>query len=735
MLQNKTAQFIKTPLCLALMSLNFQAVAASEDKLALANKVEITAERLSDTKPVQGYQAKKSVSATKTETPLSDVPQSVTVVTQEQMRDSAVQSIADAVRYVPGLTASQGEGNRDAINFRGNGVTTGDFYLDGVRDDIQTYRDLYNIDRLEVLKGPNGMIFGRGAAGGAINRVSKEAGWDAVRELQLSYAGYNQKRASIDVGQGLSDSVAFRLNAVDEQSDSYRHGVSLHRYGVNPTFTFAPDEKTKITLGVEYFNDKRTGDRGIPSIGDGTNNRPYRISDYAKFYGSADLSHNQTETYAGNALIEHAFSDAFTLRNRTRYADYDKYYQNVYAAGSVNNERVALGAYYDATQRQNFINQTDAIFKFNTVGIQHEFLAGVEIVKQNTDAQHLLTSLNVKNDKYSDNLYVSNSALTVDVNHPTLTGGLNFNIPNRKIQSDVSVLGVYLQDQIKLNDYVTTVLGIRQDRFNNDFERTDWKTTNPVGEEFQSDKTQFLTSPRAGLIIKPSANVSLYGAYSLSYVPRSGDQLVSLASGLDSLKPEKFTNHELGIKVDITPEFNLTLATYLLKRQNVLADSNKPSEAILLDGQQTRGIELGVAGKATERWSVFGGYAYQDAEILSQQITSSGKVLKGSDVSQTPKHSFSLWNRYDFNPEWGVGLGVIARSSMYASTPTETASTLLAGYARVDAAVFWQPEKNTQVRLNIENLTNRDYAISAHNNNNIMPGSPINARLSLIYQF
>jgi len=733
--KNPLPSFIKTPLCLALIGIHVQASAASTDMLALATKVEIKAQKLSDTKPVQGYQAKKSVSATKTETPLLEVPQSVTVVTQEQMRDSAVQSITDAVRYVPGVTASQGEGNRDAINFRGNGVTTGDFYLDGLRDDIQTYRDLYNIDRLEILKGPNGMIFGRGAAGGAINRVSKEAGWDAVRELQLSYAGYNQKRASIDVGQGLSDSVAFRLNAVDEQSDSYRRGVSLHRYGVNPTFTFAPDEKTKITLGLEYFNDKRTSDRGIPSIGDGLNNRPYRISDYAKFYGSADLSHNQTETYAANALIEHEFNDTFKLRNRTRYADYDKYYQNVYAAGSVLNQQVALGAYYDATQRQNFINQTDAIFKFNTAGISHEFLAGVEIVKQQTDAQHLLTNQNLNAGKYSDNLYQGGSQLTVDVNQPTLTGHLNFNIPNRKIQSDVSVLGLYLQDQVKLNDYVTAVLGIRQDRFNNDFERTDWKTTNPIGVDFSSDKTQFLTSPRAGLIIKPSDNLALYGSYSLSYVPRSGDQLVSLAKGLDSLKPEKFTNHELGIKWDITPELNVTLATYLLKRQNVLADSNKPSESILLDGQQTRGVELGIAGKATERWRVFGGYAYQDAEILAQQITSSGTVLKGSDVSQTPKHSFSLWNRYDFNPEWGVGLGVIARSSMYASTPTNQFSTLLAGYTRVDAAVFWKPEKNTQVQLNIENLTNRDYAMSAHNNNNIMPGSPINARLSLIYQF
>jgi catecholate siderophore receptor len=239
-------------LTFAVLSASFAQTNAEDLKVAALNinRVEVAAKRISDTKPVKGYQATKSSTATKTDTPLMDVPQSVSVITQEQINDQSVQSMSDAVRYVPGVTASQGEGNRDALNFRGSGVTTGDFYLDGIRDDVQTYRDFYNTDRIEVLKGPNGMIFGRGASGGAINRVSKEAGWDPVREIKLSYGAYNQKRTSIDIGNGINDLAAFRLNAVYEESDSYRSGLNLKRYGVNPTFTITPTDNTKITFGA-----------------------------------------------------------------------------------------------------------------------------------------------------------------------------------------------------------------------------------------------------------------------------------------------------------------------------------------------------------------------------------------------------------------------------------------------------------------------------------------------------
>jgi len=212
-----------------------------------------------------GYQVAAVSSATKTLTPLRDVPQSITVIPQELMKDQMMMSIGDVVRYVPGITAIQGENNRDQLVIRGNS-TSADFFLDGVRDDVQYYRDLYNLDRVEALKGPNAMMFGRGGGGGVVNRVTKEAGSTPIREITLLGGSFGNKRFTADLDQPLSDKVALRLNAMYENSDSFRKFVNLERHGINPTLTIAPAKRTKITLAYENFRDDRVADRGIPSF-------------------------------------------------------------------------------------------------------------------------------------------------------------------------------------------------------------------------------------------------------------------------------------------------------------------------------------------------------------------------------------------------------------------------------------------------------------------------------------
>ncbi|MDP1680132.1 MAG: TonB-dependent receptor plug domain-containing protein, partial [Candidatus Nitrotoga sp.] len=246
-----------------------------------------------------GYVIAKTTTATKTNTLLRDVPQSVSVVTQDIIKDQAVQSMAETVRYVPGMGISQGEGNRDALVFRGN-RSTGDFFVDGIRDDVQYYRDLYNIERVEVLKGPNGMIFGRGGSGGVINRVAKEADWNPIRELTAQAGSFNTKRVALDVGQGINEVAAVRLNAMYENSGSFRDGVDLKRYGVNPTVTIMPTDNTKVVLNAEYFKDERTADRGIPSF----QGRPLNTN-VSTFFGDPNRSPADSELKAVNALIEH----------------------------------------------------------------------------------------------------------------------------------------------------------------------------------------------------------------------------------------------------------------------------------------------------------------------------------------------------------------------------------------------------------------------------------------------
>lgn len=662
------------------------------------------------TGPTDGYMATKSFSATRTDTPLRDVPQSITVMTQDMIQDQTMQSITDVVRYVPGVVPSQGEGNRDAVIFRGNN-TTGDFYVDGLRDDVQYFRDLYNIDRVEVLKGSNGMIFGRGGAGGVINRVTKEAGWTPVREIAAQYGSFSHKRIAVDLDQPINDVAAVRLNAMYEHSNSFRNGVDLERGGVNPTFTFKPTARTKVVFSGEYFFDRRTADRGIPSFG----GRP-ADTHRSTFFGNAANSPTHVDAWSLNSLIEHTFDNEVKIRNRTRYASYDKFYQNIYANGVATAEdatgTVAISAYNDATQRENLFNQTDLLFKLNTWGVEHEFMTGVEYGRQISD--------NFRNTGFFNN---SSKSVNVPFFNPIAFAPVTFrqDTGNADNHGVVEVVGVYVQDQITLLPQVKAVLGLRYDNFDVNF------VNNRNGQRFHTNDG--LLSPRVGLIYKPIEPVSIYGNYSLAYVPRAGDQLNSLSLSNAALKPEQFMNLELGAKWDIRPDLALTAALYQLERSNVIAPvPNDPARSMLVDGQRARGAEVGLMGRITPQWSVMGGYAYTDAEI-TRAITG---ARAGAVVAQVPKHTVSMWNRYDFTPFLGLGLGVIHRSSMYAALDN---TVLLPGFTRMDAAMFVRLNKVIRVQANIENLANIDYIASAHNNNNILPGAPRIYRLTAVANF
>jgi len=329
--------------------------------------------------PPPGYEVQSIRSATRTLTPLRDVPQSVTVATAQLIKDQLMTSMADVVRYLPGVGTHQGENNRDQVVIRGNN-SSADFFLDGVRDDVQYYRDLYNLERVEALKGPNAMVFGRGGGGGVINRVTKEAGFQPIHEVTLQGGSYGRKRVAVDVDQPLTGRLAFRLNGMYESSDSFRDQVNLERYGLNPTLTVTPSERTRITLGYEHLHDARVADRGIPSF----QGKPVPV-DVATFFGNPDESRVRASVDLGSALVEHR-AGAFTVRNRTLFGAYDRAYQNfVPGAVTADQSRVSLTAYNNATRRQNLFNQTDLTYTRSTGPVRHTLLAGAEVGRQLTD--------------------------------------------------------------------------------------------------------------------------------------------------------------------------------------------------------------------------------------------------------------------------------------------------------------------------------------------------------------
>ena len=657
------------------------------------------------------YLKKRTSSATKTDTRIRDIPQSISVITEEQIKDQSLLGLTDAVIYSPGVMAGQGEGNRDSFWLRGN-QSTSDLFVDGVRDDVQYYRDLYNIDRVEVLMGPNGMIFGRGGVGGVINRVVKEANWENKNEFRIQGGAYDHKRSSIDLNNQINETLAVRINAMIEDSGSFRQGVESERRAINPTFTFKPSGKTKIIIGTEYFNDKRIGDRGIPSVQNSPQGYPYPTS-RSTFFGNALQSHNEAIIKNGYAIIDHAFDNGFSLKNHTRFSDYDKYYQNVYANSQVRPDgTVTIDGYYDNTQRQNFFNQTDLTYNLKTGSISHRLLAGVEIGFQENENYRILATPNS----------------TIAASSPFASLAFNSS-RDRNTSTDISNQAIYIQDQIYLNEQYQIIAGLRYDQFKTKF--------NDIKNSSNSANVndQFL-SPRVGLVYKPIEPVSIYTNYSLSYLPRTGEQLTSLTSSNKSFDPEKFTNIEFGLKYDLLQSFSISSAIYRLERSKMaITDPSNSSNIIIVDGQVTKGFELGVAGKLFDAHSMYGGYTYQDAEITKTQGTGSSQITSGTPLGHVPKHTFSLWNKYEFNETWSAALGIISRSDMYAATPTSSTAVNLPGYARLDAAVFANINKQTKLQLNIENILDKTYYQSAHNNNNIMYGYPLTARATLTYTF
>jgi len=280
-----------------------------------------------------------------------------------------------------------------------------------------------------------------------------------------------------------------------------------------------------------------------------------------------------------------------------------------------------------------------------------------------------------------------------------------------------------------LNEQFQIIAGLRYDKFKTKFN----DSVAPANSATIND--QFI-SPRVGLVYKPIEPVSLYTNYSLSYLPRTGEQLTSLTSSIKSFDPEKFTNIEAGIKYDLLQSFSISSAIYRLERSKMaITDPSNSSNIIIVDGQITKGFELGLAGKLFDSYSMYGGYTYQDAEITKNQGTGPTQILSGATLGHVPKHTFSLWNKYEINETWSAALGVVSRSDMYAATPTTTTAVNLPGYTRVDAAIYANINKQTKLQLNIENLLDKTYYQSAHNNNNIMYGYPLTARATVTYTF
>ena len=665
------------------------------------------------------YLQSNEANALKTPTPILDVPQSLSIVTSEQILRRGFTSVSDIIEYLPGVSMSQGEGHRDAVVFRGV-RSTADFFIDGVRDDVQYYRPLYNLEQLEVLRGPNALLFGRGGTGGILNRVTKKAEIGSNFSQITGYAdSFGAGGLQGDVNVGLTDSVALRLNAMAEGLDNHRDHFDGERIGINPTARVSLNESTRLDLSYEYVDHERFIDRGIPT---GSNGDPVERFDRVVF-GDPNVNVTRLKAHIFMANLEHRFSDSMKGKVTAFYGDYDKLYQNFYAASysEANSPGVVtLDGYVDTTQRENLILSGNLIKEVSFANMSHRFLLGAEFVDTSSDQ-----------DRW--NTYWSETAddkETFSVARPMgIIGGVGTNALGARTVNDftvdqnddtrvgVEVASFYLQDEMAVTNYLDIVLGARFDQFEID-------VFNVPADDSRSKQDEEV-SPRLGLVLKPMENMSLYASYSESFLPRSGEQFANINGSKGQLDADTFANTELGFKWDISPALSFTAAVFEIEQESPQVADNDP-ETLDVIKSETDGFELQLEGQLTEAWYISAAYSHLDGEQMGRTGS------KGLRPRELPENMFSVWNFVQLTPKLGAGLGLTYQDESFINNSN---TARLPSYTRVDAALYYEWSDDIRVQLNFENLGDTVYFPSSHSTHQASVGAPFNARLAVTMDF
>ena len=654
-----------------------------------------------------GYATRDGSTATKTPTEWIDVPQAATVITRNRIDDQAIQQLGEALRYVPGVTLGTGEGHRDQITLRGQS-TTADFFVDGLRDDAQYYRPLYNIERIEVLKGANALIFGRGGGGGVVNRVTRKANpANAFIHGTASLDTHGAFALTTDLNQPLGAGAAARFDAIYEEFDNHRDVFEGRFFGISPSLTATLGPDTTLAAQYTYDDDKRVTDRGVPSRG----GRPVRGFDEV-FFGSPELNRNSNKAHTLRARLDHQLGEGLTFNLSGQFADFDKFYGNAYPRAPVavgaTATTIELEGYADGTERQSWIGQGNLVWTGSTGPIGHTVLVGFEAADQDTD-----------NDRRNV-LFAGGTSRGLRVTVPLArrivvpATSLTPFVTNR--QSRLKVLSGYIQDQLELGEHIQIVAGLRYDDF-------DIRTVNLVNG-FAAARSDGKWSPRLGAILKPQSNISIYASYAKSFLPQSGDQFAVLDATTARLAPERFENLEAGVKWDVTPELAFTAAVFQLDRDNTRATDPVTGTAVQTGSTRTKGFEAQLVGQITPQWQASLGYAHQTGEIRSTTTAAPA----GRKLAQLPRDQVSIWSRYDVTPAIGIGAGMVHQARQFA---TISNAVVLPAFTRFDAALFWDVSERLGLQLNVENLFDTKYYPSAHSDNNIAPGMPITARVSV----
>ncbi|ARQ73413.1 TonB-dependent receptor [Pseudomonas fragi] len=713
--------------------------AESTDSKAQGSSISLGATTVTGEQTDKSYQTEKA-SSQKYTAPLVDTPRSVTVIPQQVLQDTAATSLQDALRTVPGITFGAGEGGNpqgDRPFIRGFDAQS-DMYLDGVRDAGGQTREIFDIESIEVSKGPNSTFGGRGSAGGSLNMVSKTAKAGDFLNGGFTYGSDQTRRYTLDVNRQFLDTAAFRLNLMShEQNVAGRESVNYDRWGVAPSLTFGLGTENRLNVSYYHLESNDLPDSGIPygysnssKTAVHVHDKPDDGGDSKNFYGLKDRDFRKTRVDISTISFEHDFSDAMTLKNTFRHGNTGQDYILTQPDDSQHNVNQYGTVWRRANTRvsttETTTNQTDLFGNFQVMGFKNNYSTGVEFTREETRASGYTVTPNSNPNCTPDKVGNSGGQCTSLSNPNPNDVWTGTEARNYYGTNTVGVTkAAYVFDTIELDPKWLLNAGLRYDAFS-----TTANTNAATGRTKASNDSHFFNW-QTGLVWKPLDNGSVYLSYATSATPPGGvvgegvegNGLVAPGSTITSdLKPEETVNYELGTKWDVFHDrLSLTAAIFRTEKKNtrVLTDSFTYENA---GESRVDGLELSASGKITDKWQVFAGYSYLKSELVDpgQKANRNGTINtaavsdKGNEMPNTPKNSFSLWTTYEVMPKLTIGGGAFYVDEVYG----DTANTVyVPAYTRYDAMASYKLTKNIDLQLNVQNLTDKTYydkAYAAH---------------------
>jgi catecholate siderophore receptor len=672
--------------------------------------------------------------------PLLDTPKSVTVVSADVISQTGAVSLTDALRTVPGITIGAGEGGNpvgDNLFIRGYNAQT-DTYIDGIRDAGSQSREVFNLEQVEVVKGPNSAYGGRSSAGGGVNLVSKTAQAYDFNGASVGLGSDKYRRITGDLNRVLGKDSAVRLNVMAHENDvPGRKVVGGNRWGIAPTVTFGLNGPDRAILSFYHLTSHEIPDTGIPfnnpvttgpNVSMNGNGTPFQV-DRETFYGLANRDFRDTRSDVGTIDLRHEFSKDLTLRNVTRYGKSQNDYIWTQPDDSKGNT-VLYGTVWRrantrVTETRTLANVTSLTGELESLGMKHSFNAGIEFDRESTDRSSYVFTPGTNNPITGTFTCPTSGAATL-YNCTTLVNPNPYDpwVTTRSISGALTNVrtrtkAAYAFDTIEINPQWLLNLGLRWD----DFESTLNTAAGIVnGSPALATRavvdTSFL-STQAGLVYKPAKNGSVYLSFASSATPPGndgGDGLDALTAAVQNLQPQRSRNLELGTKWDLLPGGRLSVTGALFKSTMSNARVTAPDGSTQnLGRKEVQGVELGFSGKLNSAWTVFGGYTWLDAEIADNGYLNTGSTaapiwtaspFNGNRFPTTPKNSASLWTSYAFSKDFTAGFGVTAMSKVYANVNN---NKWVPGYARFDAMASYALNQDISLQLNLQNLADKLY--------------------------